>query len=296
MDALVWAAIFIGVCLIPMIIITSRTLYELYCNGDALLWISKSQRNLIVIIMISFTLTSVTDLTHITLRYINPSLPKQPFYFVADGLYFFGNILFYILVLLVIALPFEMSKWAKRILSFIIFIFAVTSIVYLAFCFLYPDQDIHWAFITTTLSIEDIILSPFILLIFICKMKKTIIHIDPTLSIETEQNVDLMSNVITKHVVLFGMAMIVNQGFYTAVTVTSQQAQYYQVVHYYIAYMVRGVENVTNIFILWLILRINYDKYIKYCKCCHKCIGKCCFKNIANKSEIDNPYRELSDL
>ena len=58
-------------------------------------------------------------------------------------------------------------------------------------------------------------------------------------------------------------------------------------------YSERALENIVNVIVLWLILRVNYNKYICLCGCCHKCIGKCCFKNMDTINMVDNPYEDM---
>ena len=260
--------------------------------------------------MVLYTLSTIGDLAHIIIKYKN--FPQRPHMdleenisdAIVDALYFVGNIAFYILILLRIALPFQLNKFVSYLLGFIIFIFSITSVRYIVFLFKYKFGDLQWTWITITLSITDLILSVFILLIFICKMKKTIINIDPSLSKEAEQNVNLMANVITKHSVLFGIAIIINQGFYLSIFLYNTKltsyhenitTQFVVLVGYCIPFGVRAIESIANVLILWLLLRINYDRYIGLCKCCHLCVGKCCFKNIDHKSRVNNPYRELSE-
>ena len=128
-------------------------------------------------------------------------------------------------------------------------------------------------------------------------MKKTIINIDPSLSREAEQNVNLVTNVVTKHSILFGTAVFINQGFYAVLIYNHFTKNFNDPITFIsLPFEIRAIENVANVLILWLILRINYDRYITLCKYCHLCVGKCCFKNVNHRVSIDNPYSRLSDL
>ena len=140
----------------------------------------------------------------------------------------------------------------------------------------------------------DFVLNVMILSIFIKKMRRIISDVDSTLSQATEQNVNLISNTVTKHSLLFGIAMIMNQAFY-AVSFYGVIANAWRHTGFKdFVYSTRSLENIMNVTVLWLVLRANYNKYICLCGCCHKCIGKCCFKNMDSKAICDNPYIKLA--
>ena len=253
-------------------------------------------------IMISFTLCTIGDLIHVLIHYHNASYHKlkrntisdDRYAAIVDAIYFFGDVLFYLLILLRISIPFELNKGMSYLLRFIIFIFGITSTVYCICLFLHiNDYNAGWNWIVFILSFTDLLLTPCILIIFILKMKKTIINVDPSLSKESEKNVNLMTNIMTKHAVLFGIAIFINQGFYMTL-IYDHFVNDYTVISYVSAtYGIRSIETLANTLILWLLLRINYEKYITICRCCHILIGKCCFKNIEFNPAVDNPYQEL---
>ena len=288
------AIIFTGVCLLIAFVITTHTFYQLFVQ-DASEWINKTYRYLTIVIMISFTFCTIGDIIHMTWYVSTLSdrlVPYHPFGNLIsvpmDAFYFCGNVLFYVLILLRIAIPFKLNKIVALLLGMVIFLFTCVGIIYCVFIGI-------WYGVVLALSIQDLILSPLILGIFIYKMRMTIIHIDPSSSRQAETNVNVIANVMTKHSLLFGIAIFVNQGFY-AVLIWQHFADKYGVLAVYcIEYSVRAFENVINVTILWLILRVNYSKYIGLCNCCHKCIGKCCFKNIDYNPAINNAYQTLMD-
>ena len=124
-------------------------------------------------------------------------------------------------------------------------------------------------------------------------MGKTVIAIDPSLSKEAEQNVNLMRNVMVKHALLFGIAIFINQLFYCSDVVT----YFYESVlmWYCIPFMARAIETLVNVLVLWLILRVNYETYIGLCRCCHIGCGKCCFRNVDSMTVSSNPHKQLAD-
>ena len=301
--------IFIGICSIPIMTITVWAIYQL-CVQDSSSWINKTYRNFTVFIMITFTFSTIGDLVHMILKYTY--FPKRIMFDTTqnalaasiDLAYFIGNIAFYVLILLRITLPFELNKYVTYSLAFVIFLFGLAALRYIGYVFENKGStDLAWTWITISLMILDLILSGFIYTIFVYKMKNTIINIDPSLSKAAEQNVNLMTNVITKHCVLFGSSLLVNQGFYAMLVVWNigdnqgGNDPNHAILRIILApFTVRTVENVTNVLILWLLLRINYHRYIKLCKCCHLCVGKCCFKIVDNETGVQNPYRELEEL
>eukprot|EP00483_Globobulimina_turgida_P011456 UN11478 len=126
-------------------------------------------------------------------------------------------------------------------------------------------------------------------------MRGTISNIDPLVSLEAATSVNLITNVITKHSVLFGFAILVNQGFFISQMITNFLKINDSLINQCMNYMLRGLENVTNVLVLWLVLRINYDEYICFCKYCHFCVTRCCFKQIDTDTAI-NPYRRLERI
>ena len=127
-------------------------------------------------------------------------------------------------------------------------------------------------------------------------MKHTVTSIDPASSLEAQRNVNLMTNVVAKQCLLFGIAIIINQAFLTTVIVFSFEDTYTTFESDISHRSIQPLEVTVNVVVIWLILRGNYDKYICLCKCCHIGIAKCCFKNVDNESIAKNPYSPLLEL
>ena len=105
-------------------------------------------------------------------------------------------------------------------------------------------------------------------------MKNTVSGADTTVSMEIQKSVNLISNTVTKHCVLFGIAMIMNQAFLVVDLHGNATNSFIYSWYKQFAFSVRALENLVNIAVLWLVLRINYDKYICLCGSCHRCMGK----------------------
>ena len=88
-------------------------------------------------------------------------------------------------------------------------------------------------------------------------------NIDPSISMEAQKNVNAMSNVVAKHCLLFGSAILFNQGFLVTVFVSTFMHNGVADVASDIAVgYAASAEYAVNILVLWLILRTNYDKYV----------------------------------
>ena len=292
----IWVAAICFVC----IIILFNIIYQL-CIRDSSEWIDKTYRNLTIAIILSFTASTNTDLIHIVLsNYVFPSnlplMDKKGIVLCADASSFVGDIMFYMLVLMRIAIPFDVNLCMFRILTLSISIFVLASITYCLGLYLFYDSDFWFDVVLIVLMINDFALNVIIFIVFTIKMKNMISDVDPTLSDAIQRNVNLISTTVVKHCILFGIAMILNQAFYIMNVVGNTTNFLTQTWWTNLVYSVRALENVVNVLVLWLVLRVNYNRYIFLCGCCHKCIGKCCFKGSDTSTIIDNPYFELEDV
>ena len=122
---------------------------------------------------------------------------------------------------------------------------------------------------------------------FWCQLKRTVVDIDIQSNIY--QN---LANVLTKHIVLFGIAIITNQFFFVWIMAFSwYDNPKYMLFTLIIAYCVRSMEICINIIVLWLVLNINYRRYIYCCRCPHIFVAQCCVKS--NEKALQNPYQQL---
>lgn len=295
---------FVAVCLVFTIGITIHAMWELFCN-DSSAWINKAQSHYTVWIMLSFTICMAIQYTIIVARdstNTNIFKKQKPTYeylvSVRNIFYWIGNILFYVLLLLKVTIPFDLNQCLVYSLSFIIFISGIASATYCILGFVMFNKNLRiWQILSITLLFNGIVLSLFVWSIFITKSKQTIFGIDPAASTLARKNVNIMMNVVAKHSLLFGIAMAFNPGYLVTVFLSATEiimkGGYYSEFAVYGTAIAQTLEGFINVLVLWLILRKNYKKYIRCCKCCHICVAKCCFKNVDSKQIVADPYKDL---
>eukprot|EP01084_Bolivina_argentea_P135124 238162_1 len=288
-----------ALCCIIAVAVSLTTFYQI-CIIDSSAWLNRLYKNLTMITMIIFTLSSIGDLIHSMVRYFSPDLQMSETgsiinSIVVNVLYLSGNVLFYILILLRIYIPFRLNKCLAYFLFVIIIISAILSVIYcVVIWYFYYDHDQYWIFLLVTLSSNDFILNVFIFSLFIYKMRKTVISIDPLKSEEALTKTNVMTSVIIKHCILFGIGIALNQGYFIIHLYETFTDKYAFLMYQCLGYSARAIQTVATVVVLCLVLRINYNKYICLCKSCHLSIGKCCFKR--RKITLDNPYHLLQDL
>ena len=147
-------------------------------------------------------------------------------------------------------------------------------------------QESYLGFIAYALSICDFILNLSLFTLFIYKMKNK----DSMEGIEIDddgfefpdkfpQNDGRKAiwNVMIKHSLLFGIAILMNQTWYISSIINAlilSDTNYPLILIR--SYTSRAIENAMNIVILWLVLKGNNNRYIYLCKCCHQCILRFC--------------------
>eukprot|EP01084_Bolivina_argentea_P011076 20701_1 len=298
------ALIIIPICLIITVYITITSLHQL-CIRDSSSWINIRYRNLTIIIMLLFVLSTIGDLMHIIIIFNGDwesgtfIQPESMLVISVDAVYFAGNIVFYMLLLSRISQPFELHICILFGLSFLVFISAVASIAY-CICFPLISQNSadteYWALIRGILSADDLILNMVILIVFVYKMRKTVAGIDVTVSIEAAKNANLITNLLIKHSILFGIALILNQAWIGSNVYYTLAQDYSIMATKIISYSLRALETTTNVLVLWLVLRINHRKYVYLCKCCHICAAKHMLKNSNSNTAINGPYHRLDEF
>ena len=205
----------------------------LLCINDPSAWISNTYRNLTVLISLFFTLSNVVGLARfITIFYVLDLMSdadddarykarEHPFSFTVDILAFSGNVMFYVMILLRITVPFRLGKAWLYTLSSLIFIAATASLVYCVVIIFLWDNKHHYverSVVLGVMSVADAALNVALLGFFVYKMRQTVKGMDIVGS-DDEANaakVNLLSNVMTKHFVLFSIAIVANQGFFVS--------------------------------------------------------------------------------
>ena len=202
--------------------LTVNSLYHFYLR-DSSTWINKTYRRLTTIIMLCFTSTIILDIAKIAIEYyaenemmIDVILPCTAA--LSDIMYFVGNIVFYSLLLLRISKPFQLDRFVFYSLCSLIFIFGAASCGYTVSWVLGWKFDgnlknfLIWCLLTV--CVDDFVLNLSILAIFVRKMQQTTTKFDRSQNELVELNMNLLENVVTKHFVLFGIAIFSNQLFY----------------------------------------------------------------------------------
>ena len=266
--------------------------------------ITESFKKLTIITMVSYTLCTIGDIAQMIIRYKyyleldvwNAS--EADLIASKDVAYYLGNFTFFLLLFMRIKTSFQLSKCNMYYLSFLL---ATSTIFSILFCVItiyfagkleskYTSTRLHYTVLDSyPLAICDFLLSLSLFILFIYKIKNK----DSMEGIEMDAD-DLGSasssiiddkkaiwNVMIKHCVLFGTALVINQSWYIVNIIDDSN-----VVNVYVTlimiYSVRSVENAVNIIILWLVLKINSDKYVSLCKCWHVCLLRYCMKEDPN--------------
>ena len=291
----------IGILMLIGGIICAVTFYRL-CIEDSSMWINKSYRNLTIITMFLVLSCSISDFVHVLIRFLwypgqfMLTTEEKGVIITADIFYYCGNIMFYILLLTRINALFELTIFVRNLVLFFIFMAMILSIIYLCIITRGLDDSDWYKFVVyndIALSSTDFILNTTLFIIFWMKLRYSII--DEILTIDYQNKVNLMTNILTKHSILFGIGIIANQLLFG-----------YMIVHYankhdhtiendrIVLYIVRALENFIILCVLRLVLEIYYDQYICLCKCCHLCVGRCCLRT--EDVMINNPYVGLREL
>ena len=118
---------------------------------------------------------------------------------------------------------------------------------------------------------NDALLNVILFILFIYKLRQISI-VSQTFS-DDQNNISYQTNktlhVITRHCVLFGIAILSNQLFYTSGYIIS----FYPPTNNTligIVYQLRGFENMINVTVLYLSMALNNDFYQKICSICHE--------------------------
>ena len=276
------------------------SIYQLYIKRSYI-FINEYFKNLTIITMIAYTICSIGDITHMIIRYkyylaSNDWHPWESYLAgVKDGMYYIGNVTFLTLVFMRIKISFQVSKCAMYYLSLLLFISIICEFMWVFIIIYFAGGSIGNAEFYTALAsypaaVNDFVLNLSLFILFIYKMR----HKDSIEGIEiaddiisTESDSDdnghhniqqkAVWNVMIKHCILFGIALLINNTWYIVNMINSPTASALIRI-----YTPRDVENAINIIILWLVLKINNDKYVYLCKCWHSCILKYCMKEDPN--------------
>eukprot|EP01084_Bolivina_argentea_P281917 482461_1 len=300
--------VWIGICVTICVIISFTSIYQLLIK-DSSSWIAKSYRNLTIITIIPFCICAICDFIHMSIRdskspnQYPPKSVELKLIGTTHIIFFFGNTMFYTLLLSRIYIAFNLQNWIYYIISTTIFVYGMSCIGYCCLFFILNQNDNKHLFefyeweqkITGVLCFVDLTLNLSLFIIFIVKLKQIIggFQLD-IMTAEHMAQMQLITNVIIKHCVLFGIALITNESFFIYILLFATLELKTYIVFF--VYAMRGLEIIVNVSVLSLILRINYDKYIILCKCCHILVAKCFLRVADTKHATSNPYYELKEV
>eukprot|EP01084_Bolivina_argentea_P013281 24883_1 len=192
--------------------------------------------------------------------------PITPIYSHADALYYLGAISFYIIAILRVDKVFVNTAYEinKRFLLFIwtlLFISIGTAIYYclIVAILLNGGQEKvmrnffkYDAAAFIILMVIDFTLNSSLMIIFVYKLRQ--------LLVSTQYVESPMTDVMTRHTILFGFAIGTNQLFFISLVI----GLFAGTLRWWI-YILRSSENLTNIIVLYLSLSTNRDIYMKIC-------------------------------
>ena len=214
---------------------------------------------------------------------------------ITDILYYIASISFYIILIMRVYFSFQdsvykLNKYFLYLLCILILASILLCIIYLITLFIYlPDgmkeflNSTKWIAISFVIiwSSLDILLS----IIFIYKLWQVIISLDiDIVNNNDNNNFDKIINLITRHCILFGLAIIANiivlfAYIYLTFIINN-------IITILIFYISRTFENLFIIIALFLSLNINHFIYNKLCKYFHSCFLNCCIKKSYKKNKV----------
>ena len=293
------------VCCTIEVVLCFITITQL-CIKKSYIYLRPSFKILTVISMISYTICTICDIIQCITRYKYYLHSDEWTNFesylasIGDFCYFNGNAVFFVLLLMRIKTSFQVTLPFMWYFS-ILLTFSIICSIMVSFVDVYfinksvITMNNYFTKILIPLSISDFMLNSSLFILFIYKIKNKdsmegieiahdIYHDD---QVSHESSIDndkkAILNIMIKHCVLFGIAILSNQYFYvigiiSAVDVSAANFSFGLIGEY----TSRAIDNTITITVLWLLLRVNNDKYVRVCKCWHICILKNCMKQNPN--------------
>ena len=297
-----WYIISITLQAVFCVISTPICIYTLFqlCDKNILNSINKLYRILTILCILSFTICSNLDLCHTIIRFIyfptcgNGIQLETISIVIITGLYYFAEISFYLLLLARIYNAFKLKKVIIYILITFIIIFAAIAITVCSLIVIFLGKNVSaWdrmsKYLMLTSIITDSIINILFFIVFIHQMMQTVTDLD----IESTMY-QKITNILTKHMVLFGIAIITNESWFLYMFIATYSG--FNFVENISGYEARAMETMVNVIALWLVLNINHDKYIFWCRCCHLTVSKCCIKKRIDEKALQNPYQLLIEM
>ena len=255
---------------------------------------STSFRNTQIICSIGCMLNIYSDLSRfIVALAINTNNlwhdPMTQIYAHADAVYYLGAISFYIIAILRLNKVFtntsyEINTYYLVFIYTLIFISICTAIYYCLIVAILlggnSERVMHNFFkydgpATILLMIIDFILNSNLMILFVYKLRQLLIS---TQYLSSTSMIDVM----TRHTILFGIAIGTNQLFFMSLVIGIFDGTLT-----WFVYIFRSTENLINIIVLYLSLSINRDVYMRFCGKLNNMMKACCVNQITKKGNKD---------
>ena len=301
------AIIVITICLIITTIISLRLWYQLSNQT------SQTQKLTVMLIklcVITSTLCIYCDET----RYIICAIWNQSEVFypmnqimsLADLFYYIGGVSFYSLAIYRLYISFYDTIYSIRpcVIKFFITLIIIQALGAAYYCIIVAlqpgnetDKNINNFFLKyTTISTiimmtNDFILNLSLLCLFVAKLKESLTDTLVSSSIKqigstTDTLSQNMVDLITRHLILFGVAIITNQLFLGSDIIVFSNIGLSKFKYHFIIFICRSIENMANCVVLFLGLKHNWKLYTKICGKCHLWLAGCCMKSTQKKVDL----------
>eukprot|EP01084_Bolivina_argentea_P143326 251728_1 len=219
-----------GLCFMILLFITLFHTCQQYCS-----FIDRQEtyvfKFLTLFTILSCLVCSSLDIVHITIHFIECSFFQSKLESIiagfADITYFIASISFYSLLIVKIWFVFKESNFRiSYVTLFILFLslstiifFAVWHIISTAFQLNKTDYNPKSRAATDALSICDFVLNVSLFTLFYYKLRQIIISLECDAVLVKYDPARRLLHVISKHSILFGIAVIANQCFYIGIIV-----------------------------------------------------------------------------
>ena len=303
-----------SICLIMTSIITSILLYQMYHTSQSTKESQKIIRILIKQCIISSTLCIYCDdIRWIICAILNRSIvfyPLNQIMSFADLLYYIGTISFYTIAIYRLYTSFKntiyrINIWTIRFFIITIIIQSFVAMYYCIIVALQPKEEMEansffiaynsWSIII--LMTNDFTLNLGLLLLFISKLNHSL---SDTLTANSIQqigsSIDTISvrmvDLITRHSLLFGLAIITNQLFFGANILLFSKIGFTSYKYHFVPFCCRSIENTANCIVLFLGLKQNRKLYFKICGKCHSSLSLCFRKSTQKTIDRNRAKKE----
>ena len=224
--------------------------------------------------------------------------PMTQIYSHADAFYYLGAISFYIIAILRLNTVFQNTAYEinKYYFYFVCTLIVISICTATYYCFIVAIllggtgdhvQEMFFKYdgpATIILMIIDFILNSNLMVLFVYKLHQLLVSTQYIV----ESNSNSMVDVMTRHTILFGIAIGTNQLFFVSLVIGIFEGA----LSWWV-YIFRSTENLVNIIVLYLSLSINRDIYMRFCGKINNAVKTCCVNQITQK-EVSNDDLQLT--